>query len=358
MRLPQPSSLDTVPLRVFLLGLLALCVAGPLAARGELPAAPPEVLRHVPVDLSIFPPLSLNGEGRAENHLSLGLAAARSTVLRGLALAPLHWADEDLSGVQLTWIAGSAGGTVRGLQASQIANVTGALRGVQLTSIVNVVREGGRGVQLSSVANFTRRELAGAQIALVNVAGEVSGAQVGLVNVARRVSGVQLGLVNVAREADAAVGLLSLVGNGRREVEAFATELSLANVGVRLGGSRVHGLLVAGIQPEERPEVGATRWTWGGGVGAGFGLSPRLALDVDLLAQAVQYDGADPEAGLGTLRALLSFRAARHLAVFAGPTVNLFVSDRRQPDVDLGWDLEPETRDSRLWVGFAAGLRI
>ena len=342
-----------------LLAVLALAAALPLAARGDdgLPS-PAEPLRHVPVDLSLLPPLSLNGEGRALNHLSLGLAAARSTTLRGLALAPLHWAEEDVSGLQLTWIAASAGGTVRGLQASQIANVTRSLRGVQLTSVVNVIREGGQGVQLASLVNYARHGLAGAQLSLVNVAGDVAGAQLGLVNVARRVSGVQLGLVNVARSSHASVGLVSLVKDGRRDVEVFATELSLANVGVRLGGSRVHGLLVAGLQPEERPEVGATRWTYGAGLGAGFALAPRLGLDVDLLAQAVHYDREEPEAGLGSLRALVSYRAARHLAVFAGPTLNLFVSDRPQPDVDLGRDLGADSRDARLWLGFAAGLRI
>lgn len=365
-------SLDAAPLRALVLGLLSAALAGPLAARADGSLAP-AALRHVPVDLSLVPPLSLNGDGPALNHLSLGLAAARSTSLRGLALAPLHWADEDVSGAQLTWIAASARGTVRGLQLAQLANVAGVLRGAQATSVVNVVRGGGRGVQLASVLNVSRRDLAGAQLAavanlagevrgaqlsLVNVAGDVAGAQVGLVNVARRVSGAQVGLVNVSREADAAVGIVSLVQGGRREAELFATELSLANVALRLGGSRVHGVLVAGIQPEERPGAGATRWTWGAGVGGGFRLPGPLSLELDLLAQAVQYDRAEPEAALGTARALLAWRAHPRLSAFAGPTLNLLVAGRPRPDVELGRDLRSGGREARLWAGFAAGIRL
>jgi hypothetical protein len=379
---------------------LAVAFALPLAASAqvlpEVPVAPPAsaVLAAAParpevtVDLSLFPPISLNGERDALNHVSLGLAAARSGELRGFALAPLHWSESDVTGVQLTWAGASARGTLRGLQASQLANVAGEVRGVQLTGVVNLARTEVRGVQLATILNLAGREvrgwqgaaianfaptvigvqssatvnvanrIEGVQLSVVNVGGDVTGSQVGVVNVARRVSGLQLGVLNVAESADATIGVLSAVRDGRHALEVFATELSPFNVGVRLGGRRVYGLLVAGVDPEEQPEVGMTRWTAGLGVGTGFELGARFTLDVDLLAQTIRYDDEEhANNGLGTLRVIAGWNATPWMALFAGPTVNLLVSDDQHPDLDLGRSVDLR-ETGRVWAGFVAGLRI
>ncbi|WP_242352556.1 LA_2272 family surface repeat-containing protein [Anaeromyxobacter sp. SG64] len=357
------------PLRTTLAALAAavpaLALAG--AAVPEPPAAALTALRVVPVDLSLVPPLSLNGEGRVENHLSIGVVA-RSTVLRGLALAPVHLADEDVSGAQVTWAAASAGGVVRGVQLATVTTVARDLRGLQASQIVNVVRGGAEGVQLGGAANVARRldglqaaavnvagGVRGVQLAVVNVGGEVSGTQLGLVNVARRVRGAQVGLVNLAEEAEGSVGVLALVRNGRHEVELYATELTPLAAGVRLGGRRAYGVLGAGVQPDPQERSGKTLSTLGGGAGVGFEPAQRLALDLDLVAQAVSLDGT-PEAVLGVLRAVAAYRLTEWMGVLAGPTANVLVSDEDQPDLHLGWKLGG--RHARVWVGFVAGVRI
>jgi hypothetical protein len=360
----------------------------PVAPRSSAPAALAGPSRpEVTIDLSLFPPISLNGERDALNHVSLGLAAARSGELRGLALAPLHWSESDVTGVQLTWIGASANGTLRGLQASHVANIAGDVRGLQLTSIVNLAKTDVRGVQLASILNLAGREVRGfqgsavanyaptvfgvqagtvnvanridgVQLSVVNVGGDVTGSQIGVVNVARRVSGLQLGVVNVADSADATIGVLSAVRDGRHELEVFATELSPFNVGLRLGGRRVYGLLVAGVDPEEQPELGRTRWTAGLGVGTGFDLGARFTLDVDLLAQTIRYDDEEhADNGLGTLRAIGGWNATPWMALFAGPTLNVLVSDDQHPDVDFGRSIDVR-ETGRVWAGFVAGLRI
>lgn len=359
-----------IPLRT----LAALAAAVPALALAAAPGPAPSMgaasaLREVPIDLSLVPPLSLNGEVPAVNNLSIGVVA-RSTALRGLALAPVHLADEDVTGVQVTWAAASAGGVARGVQLATITTVTRELRGLQASQVVNVTRVRGKGVQLGGAANWARRldgvqaaaavncaaELHGVQLALVNVGGEVKGAQVGLVNVARSVRGAQVGLVNLAREADASVGLLALVGGGRHEVELYATELTPLAAGLRLGGRRAYGVLVAGAQPDSQPRSGETLWTVGGGAGVGFEPAQRLALDLDLVAQAVSLGDA-AEAVLGSLRAVAAYRLTPWMGIHAGPTVNLFVSDEDLPDVHLGWKLDT-ARYTRVWVGFVAGVRI
>lgn len=319
-------------------------------------ATPARVVRHVPVDISLFPPISVNGDAPALNHLSIGLAGAHSAELRGVALAPVHWSDGDVTGVQATSAAASAGGLVRGVQYSHIAVITRDLRGVQLGGAAALARGRAQGLQMAFGAAITLGEMRGAQIALVNFGRDVAGAQIGLVNVARKVSGLQLGLVNVSRTADAAVGLVSVVGDGRHDVELYATELMPINAGARLGGRRIHGILAAGLDPDRVEGTGETRWTAGLGAGGGVDIG-RVNLDVDLLAQLLTYDGEEPKSGIGTLRLVAGYRVARHLTPFAGATANLFISEVDRPDVRLGRSVGVGSH-GRLWAGFVAGVRI
>ncbi|MGC3999564.1 MAG: hypothetical protein QM767_19815 [Anaeromyxobacter sp.] len=321
-----------------LLAALSTLAALPALGQEAAPAAAPP-RRHVTVDVSLVPGLSINGEGPVLNNLSLGLVA-HSTELRGVALAAAHLADGDVTGLQWTWAASSAGGTVRGVQLASFANVAGDLRGLQWGGV-----------------NVTRRGVEGVQLAVVNVGGEVAGSQIGLVNVARKVHGLQLGVVNVAREADGSVGALALVGDGRHQAELFATELTPLAAGVRLGGRRAYGVLTGGVQPEQRPS-GRTLWTTGGGGGVGFQPTARLSLDLDLTGQCLWLDDT-AEGVVGSLRATAGWRFTPWLAAFAGPTANVVISDEAQPDVDLGTQFGEGTgRYQRYWFGFVAGLRV
>jgi hypothetical protein len=311
-----------------------------------------------------------------------------------------------MDGLQATWAAAIAGGTVRGVQAGsvtvapdvkglQASNLVtlarGKVQGVQSSGMVAVgladfagLQSAGvtavdtgavTGVQASGVFNWADRieglqsstanyagSVSGVQVAVVNVTGgDVQGAQFGLVNLARNVKGAQFGLVNLARTSDASVGLLSVVEDGTHDVELYATEFSLANAGLRLGGSRFYGLLVGGVQPGEREDVGEVRWTFGAGIGSRFDLGERFRLDVDVLGQNVQYgrpyDTDDGENVLGSLRATVAYRAAPWISVFAGPSLNVWAADEKNDDIDLGTDVGL-WNDSRAWVGFAAGVRL
>lgn len=396
-----------------------LALAAPETSSESKPPAEPELV-DVPVDLSLVPPISLNGHRHARNYLSLGLGAARSGRLDGFGFAPLHWTDGAVNGVQVGWAAAVAGDLVRGaqvggvsqapkvqglqtatfvslaqeeisgLQASGLTAIaTGSVEGVQASGLFNWAEEID-GLQASGIAAITTGHvaglqasgvfnqadsldglqasvvnradtIAGMQIAVVNLGRSVHGGQIGLVNIASEVEGAQVGLFNYAKSADASVGLFSWVGNGTHDVELFATEFSLVNAALRFGGKNVYGLLVGGLQPAEREEVGERRWTFGAGVGTRIGLSNRFRLDIDLLAQNVQYgepyDTDDGENVLGTLRVLVGLEATPWLAAFAGPTLSVYSAKEENPDIDLGkkFDL---WGGSRAWVGFAGGLRF
>ena len=339
-----------------------------------------EDLAHVAVDLSIFPPVSTNGDRYVVNRLQLGLIASRTTRLRGIGLAPVLWADEDVEGAFLSYIGSSARGRVTGLQVGMVANVAGSLRGVQLSQGLNLVRGDVVGWQSSSVSWVTGAvtglqssvvsyaesvsgaqlaltsvsgDLRGVQVGLVNVGGDVRGAQAGLVNVGSHVRGAQIGLVNVAEGIDGvSLGLVPIVRDGEKKLLVLGDENGILSTGLLLGSRTFHSILSAGVQ---RDGSGARLW-------AGFGLGAhrtrgRLLLDVDLLAQ--RADEPDDHV-LATARLLAGWQLTPHAAVVAGPSVSGFWAEEGfRPG--LGGALEQELSSggtSRAWLGFTAGLRL
>jgi hypothetical protein len=359
-----------------------------------------EDLAQVPVDLSIFPPVSLNGDRPAVNRLQLGLIAARATRLRGVGIAPVLWADEDVHGVQLAGVGSSVRSELVGAQLSSVANVAGEVIGVQISGYLNLSRGPVSGAQVSdanwalgrvrgaqmgmvnyasaatgfqgalvNVAGDVRgaqfslvgvaRNFAGAQIGLVNIGGDVTGAQIGLVNVARRARGLQLGLINLAEELDGApVGLLSVARDGEHRLLLLGDERGVSSLDLLLGSRWFHGVLLGGLQPVGRGS--GPRWWYGAGFGVHFPRN-RWALDVDLLG--TRQVGPGDTGYLSTLRVLFGYRLLPRLELVGGPTANFFLSgpDGREPDTGLGLDrgIAPsDTRRGRVWLGFALGLRI
>jgi caspase domain-containing protein len=340
-----------------------------------------EDLAHVAVDLSIFPPVSTNGDRYVVNRLQLGLIASRTTRLRGVGLAPVLWADEDVEGAFLSYIGSSARGRVTGLQVGMVANVAGSLRGVQLSQGLNLVRGDVVGWQSSGVSSWATGavtglqssvvsyagsvsgaqlaltsvsgDLRGVQVGLVNVGGDVRGAQVGLVNVGSHVRGAQIGLVNVAEGIHGvSLGLVPIVRDGEKKLLVLGDENGILSTGLLLGSRTFHSILSAGVQ---RDGSGARLW-------AGFGLGAhhtrgRLLLDVDLLAQ--RADEPDDHV-LATARLLAGWQLTPHAAVVAGPSVSGFWAEEGfRPG--LGGALEQELSSggtSRAWLGFTAGLRL
>src|SRR5690606_32543269 len=141
------------------------------------------------------------------------------------------------------------------------------------------------GLQVAGVASVAG-DLAGAQVSgVVNVAEGVD-FQLATVNVADRVEGVQVGVVNVAREADVAIGLINLVGNGRRTVEAWGSDVAPIHVGVKLGARRTYSLLTASSTDEQ--------YAFGAGLGVHLP-AERFYVDVDLANYAVFDHGIDQD---------------------------------------------------------------
>lgn len=213
----------------------------------------------------------------------------------------------------------------------------------------------GNGLQLAGGAAVAG-QVNGLQIAVINVGDAVNGVQLGVINVAREVRGAQVGVINLAENADASVGLLSLVRNGRFDLELYGSDLAPANVSIKMGGRSLYTYLAAG---SGLPSDEGT-WTAGGGFGTHLPLG-RWSLDLDLGAQNQRsyVTGVLGDSLTSQLRAQVAFHVAQRFALFAGPTLN----------VRVRFDLEesgsatpmPVTRLSdrvQLWPGLVAGVRI
>ncbi|ATB44914.1 LA_2272 family surface repeat-containing protein [Corallococcus macrosporus] len=257
-------------------------------------------------------------------------------------------AGKGLVGAQLGVGANIASGRVHGLQAAAGLNVAGQMTGLQMSSGVSYARE-----------------LSGAQLSIINVGGVVDGAQVGIVNIASSVSGAQVGILNMARELDGeAVGILSLVGGGQARLQAWASDVALTNVGVKLGGRHIYSLFTVGYSPaidEDR-----RRFVMGAGLGGHIPVG-RFFVDLDAVGSTIHTKRLfeDSHHILAQLRLTAGWQVAKHFAVFGGVSANTLVtwdgSDRWE-ELGIGpqWrSVSDEGRTTvRMWPGLLAGVQI
>ncbi|NVJ05356.1 hypothetical protein HUW63_08920 [Myxococcus sp. AM001] len=287
--------------------------------------------------------------GNAEGaQLAVGGNIASGAVNGAQLGVGVNIAGKGLLGAQLGVGANIAAGRVHGLQASAGLNVAGQMTGLQMSSGVSYARS-----------------LSGAQLSIINVGGDVDGAQVGIINIASNVAGAQVGILNVARELDGeAVGILSFVGGGQAHVQAWASDVALTNVGVKLGGRHIYSLFTVGYSPSLNED--RRRYVMGAGLG-GHIPAGRFFVDIDLVGSSVHtkrlFDDTDHV--LGQLRLMAGWQVARHFAVFGGVSANTLVTwedSDRWNELGIGpqWrHVADEGRTTvRMWPGLLAGVQI
>lgn len=178
---------------------LTVCVSLNGAVQAEQPlqmALWPPDMQLVGEDSSISG-LRLNIYGRNYNTtgLDLGFVHESRGNFRGVALGLISMADENMHGLQWTWLYARGGGEVIGWQAGLLSRTDGLFKGIQ-TSGLNLGEADGSGLQLAFLYNYTAGHLDGLQLGLVNRATSLKGLQLGLVNLVEQMEGLQIGLWN------------------------------------------------------------------------------------------------------------------------------------------------------------------
>lgn len=255
---------------------------------------------------------------------------------------------DEFTGAQMAGVINIVGDEFWGAQMAGVANVAGnGLFGTQVAGVVNVCDHGFFGAQVAGVVNIAGELMYGLQLSgVVNAADEFNGAQVGLVNITGKGQGLQLGLVNIAEEMDFPIGLVSIVENGMFHANVWATEYAPVNVGIKFGSRIVYNVFSLGYGPRRD----TNRLYAGIGIGGHIPFD-RFFVDIDIFNQGVYREGRWFEEGgselLSSLRLTGGWQLADFLAVTAGPTLNLSVTDA------AGWG-----EDISMWPGFTAGLQL
>ena len=337
--------------------------------------------------------LAYNEVGRGGRGLQLTVGANVLTGdFRGAQLsAGANVARGNLRGIQLASGANVVDGGFLGLQAAAGVNVaTGGMRGAQLAAGVNFARaasglqaagganvaEAADGAQLAPINYATASH--GAQIGVVNAAGDADGLRIGVVNAARRTTrGFTLGVINVAPHDDGeSFGVLNFIGNGIHDAYAYASDLFLTNVGVKLGSRHLYTSFGLGYQPGDDVAVepngsltyvrGSRRFGLAGSVGwripVDHGLLSYLEIEAADVNVRSHWNNWNDQPQVATLRLIAGMRLAPDFAVIAGAGVNTTIGINNV-DLDLGFGLPQSVSHDggttvRVYPGFLLGFQI
>lgn len=372
---------------------------------------------RVPFSVSFVPNVSIGGlmGGDIITNCSLNIIAGRYAKLRGVEFGSvLNWETEEVTGAQFSGVANFlehgdltgvqvagvfnyvsrdtiiggqigninyVGGKVKGGQIGNVNYVGNSVNGLQIGNInyvansingpqignINYTGDSIYGVQIGTVnyVNYAGSNVnTGAQIGVVNVGGEIVGAQIGVVNIARKVRGTQIGVVNYADEMSGApVGIFSFVRKGQIHLDVWASDTSMANIALKTGTRHVYSILAAGYQPSLDDDP--YRWSTGIGIGGHIPFGSKF-VNVEVLSFDINENNeneawTDDLHMINKLRLIGGWQVNSGLSVFAGLTLNVFVSQFNDGD-HIAWesffDYDGDDTCVRMWPGFVAGVQF
>lgn len=274
---------------------------------------------------------------------------------RAIQVAGLTNISKELYGIQISGLT-NISRDAYGLQLAGLTNISKDVYGLQISGLTNIAQDT-YGFQLAGLFNVSH-DLYGIQLAgLFNCAKNVYGLQfAGLVNVAKRTKGVQFAtILNVAEESDFPIGLINIIKQGDKGVALTYDMLGNAMVSFRSGGKYTYGILGVGCnaQIEERLVVEA-----------GYGLQVPVCrwLDVnnEFKATTMGYNSGYTRSNFSYLLAP-SLTLWRHCNLFAGASINYFMSDRDSaatllPNGSL-WRKEGDRGIGQLYLGYQVGVQ-
>ena len=242
--------------------------------------------------------------------------------------------------------------------------------GLQFAGVMNYTNESRKAAQFAGVTNISQSGKTPFQFAgVLNVADKVTGLQfAGLVNVAKDVRGVQFGIINYSDTCSSGVpiGIFNIVKHGgKQEFEVGLSDAFNTYASFKLGVNRLYTIFSAGVNFFHSEPIY--------GVGMGFGTdilwkNTGWANQIEAVGYYVTEDGKFRNGTnvLAQLKFTFSKQIRTHFKVFAGPTLNLTVSDHVNSETGaIGSSLKPysifHTNGNTAvngWVGFTAGVRF
>ena len=285
-----------------------------------------------------------------------GLWNYTSLDTKGVMIGGLgNWVNSGFDGLQLGGLANITR-DARAIQVAGLTNISKGLYGIQISGLTNIAQDA-YGLQLTGLSNVSH-DLYGMQLAgLFNCAKDVYGLQfAGLVNVAKRARGVQFAaILNVAEESDFPIGLINIIKQGDKGVALTYDILGNAVMSFRSGGKYTYGILGVGYntQIEERLVVEA-------GYGLQIPVCRWLDVNNEFKATTMGYNSGYTRSNFSYLLAP-SLTLWRHCNLFAGASINYFMSDRASAATLLPnagfWRKEGDRGIGQLYLGYQVGVQ-
>lgn len=290
--------------------------------------------------MSFISPLGTNGmqSHKTINRISLNILGGHSYGNRAFELGGLYNINTHLT---------------KGMQLSGIVNYSGKSYGaVQVAGVTNIASQGDASVQISGIANVAK----GANVHIS-----------GILNTTKHLKWLQIGLINYADSSDGvSIGLINIVKNGgKHEFEVSFSEALNTAVSFKLGTNRLYTIFSVGVNYLEKP----LQYAYGLGFGTHQNWNKSWGSQVEAIGYQLSEDGEFRD-GLDLLTQLkftVSKQFFNHFKIFAGPVLNLTISDYVNPKSgNRGSSLAPYSMWARQigatslnsWVGFTAGVRF
>ena len=345
-----------------------------------------------PYQVSFTPGLSTHGmySSQVIDRFSLNLLGGYTAGINGVELAGVFNINrKSMRFLQVAGIFNFVGDSTRGIQMAGIYNnVLNNARGIQIAGAVNQSRNFSNGIQMAGLANVDQtakglqvaglinkyntdkgatiaglaniaRDSSGTQIAgLMNIGKNVSTLQLaGFINVAKKVKGTQIGFINIADSSDRPIGIINFIKNGGKSIAVSTDENRYIHVDFRSGGRVLYSLVGIGYK------LGAdkNKFLLDVGLGAHIVNNNRFFLDGEYVnSSSLNTDPKKDVYHTNALKILPGYKINKHLALFAGPSINLTSSTANSTADIHGWIINNNTNNNHTntaYVGINGGLQ-
>lgn len=349
------------------------------------------LISEVPVQASLIPSLSTRGmmNSQINSSFSLNLLGGYTGGVRGVEMAGLYNINRmNVHALQMAGLFNTVGGSVKGVQLAGIYNnVFGDLNGLQMSGIHNSVKGSQIGLQISGIYNHVQLDAKGIQIAAIynNVNGsqnglqisgiynaghqQVRGMQIAGLNYAKELDGLQIGLINITGSPSGySFGLLNFKKGGYQKFSVTRNEISDINLAIKTGDNKLYTILMAG-KSERTNEEKLT--SFGFGLGKNILLGNRLTYNPEISIQYLYLGNWDRYNFVYKFDSPFTFRVFKGVALSAGPSFNLYSSERRDknsPEINNSTFVQNRTKRYNVikdngngitgWVGWSFGLTL
>lgn len=349
------------------------------------------IMSEVPVQASLIPSLSTRGmmNSQINSSFSLNLLGGYTGGVDGFEMAGLYNINRmNVHALQMAGLFNTVGGSVKGVQlAGLYNNIFGDFNGLQISGIYNSVKGAQIGVQISGIYNQAKQDAKGIQIAAIhnNVTGsqnglqiagiynagnqKVRGIQIALLNFAKETDGLQIGLINFAGSPSGySFGLLNFKKHGYQKFSVTRNEISDINFSVKTGDNKLYTILMAG-KSERTNEEKLT--SFGFGLGKNILLANRVTYNPEISMQYLYLGNWDRYNFVYKFDSPLTFRIFKGVALSAGPSFNLYSSeriDKNIPDINNSVFVQNRTKRYNVikengnlitgWIGWSFGLNF